>query len=181
VSELFVLVFQDEYRAPEVLNELRRRKWDWADGLDDAVALTLDQKGKAKVQMSVDLSTTEAVRWAKMWGALLGATLFIPLSDVRMEAAARVALAPGILKDATPDSDVTSPDARWWQKCIHLPDEFLRDVAAAIQPGDSAIFMLLQTSDPQTVLKHLRNYGGTILHTSLGPEQDEKIRIRLSL
>lgn len=96
-----------------------------------------------------------------------------------MEDAARVALAPGILKDAAVGSDLTTSDARWWQKC--LPGDFLRDVAATIEPGDSAIFMLLQTSDLQTVLKHLRNYGSTILHTSLGPEQDEKFGIRLSL
>jgi uncharacterized membrane protein len=41
-----------------------------------------------------------------------------------------------------------------------------------IQPGDSALFMLLRTSKPEVVLQQLRDYGGRLLHTVLSTEQE---------
>ena len=78
VSELIVFGFRDQYRAAEVLNELKRREWEWAGNLDDAVAITIAQDGKARVQLSVDLSNGEAAAWARVWGSLLSVTLFRP-------------------------------------------------------------------------------------------------------
>ena len=40
----------------------------------------------------------------------------------------------------------------------------------------SAIFILLRTADPSKVLQLLRNYGDTIVHTSISAEQDDKMQ-----
>jgi CheY-like chemotaxis protein len=80
VSELVAFIFTDRYRAPEVLNELRRRDGPWSQDLDQAVAITLDSGARASVHMSVDLSKREAGGWARIWGTLLNSTLFVPLT-----------------------------------------------------------------------------------------------------
>lgn len=180
VSELIVLAFTDEFRAPEVLNELRRRDWDWVVDLNDAMAVTLSEKGGAKVQLNVDLAASEGAAWARLWGSLLGATLFLPATDVIVEAAGRVADAAGISLKAAHGSHPATPEASWWKCRLHLPEEFMRDVGASVGPGDSAIFMLSRAPNRATVLRQLRNYGGTLLHTSLDSKQDEQMQAALA-
>lgn len=181
MSELIVLVFRDEYRAPEVLNELRRRSWEWVSDLDDAVALTLHEDGRAKVQLSIDPSTREAAAWARMWGSLLRITLFIPLTELMVEVADDVVLSSGALAGLRRGQQVAIPDARWWKECLRLPEDFIRDVAAVMTPGHSAIFMLLRAQKILAALQLLRNYGDTIIHTALSTEQDEKMLAMLAL
>jgi uncharacterized membrane protein len=181
VSELIVLVFRDEYRAPEVLNELRRRAWDWVDNLDDAVAVTLNKMGRAKVQLNIDLSTSEAVAWAGMWGSLIGVTLFLPLTELIVEVADSLALSSRAFADLRRNRHATIPDAKWWKEHLCLSGDFTRDVAAFMSPGHSAIFMLLQSKNLSAVLQQLHNYGGTIIHTPLSTEQDEKMLARLAV
>lgn len=178
VSELIVFVFRNQYRAPEVLNELRRHEWRWADDLDDAVAVTLDERGRVKVHLSVDLSTNEVNRWARMWGSLLAVTLFLPPPSVVVKAADRTI---GESRVLTRNSFATTgqfPDARWWKES--LPEEFLRDVSAMIGYGDSAIFMILRTKNLSSALRQLRGYGETFLHTLLGQRQDEELKTMLA-
>jgi len=174
VSELIAFVFRDQYRAPEVLNELRRRDWPWVRDLDDAVVITLNEKGKARAQLNVDLSTGEAVRWARLWSSLLNTTLFLPLADLIVEAAGEIAV-PG--KPSVPLKQ-TSPEtveARWWREALEHSGNFKRDVASLMNANGSAIFILLRATDATKVLKQLGNYGDTIVHTSISSKHDEAI------
>ena len=152
VSELVAFVFRDQFRAPEVLNELRRREFSWSRDLDEAVAVTLDERGKARVQLSIDISSYNGGGWARLWGSLLSSTLFMPSPF-----------------------DETARECGWWQEALASSVNFKRDVAALMEPSGSAIFMLLRAVEAPVVLKQLRNYGDTIVHTSLSSEQDKKM------
>jgi len=44
-----------------------------------------------------------------------------------------------------------------------------------IQPGDSAIYALLRTASPDIVADQFRGYGGTILSTTLNPDQQSQV------
>jgi len=50
-----------------------------------------------------------------------------------------------------------------------------------IQPGNSALFTLLHTDKWGVVFQQLRNYGGTLVNTTLNPEQDQTLREVLAL
>lgn len=172
MSELVAFVFRDQFRAPEVLNELRRRDFAWSKDLDEAVTVTLDTEGKARVQLSIDISTYEGAGWARLWGSLLSSALFIPRTDVMVEASNGLASS----NNSSPrHSRETTPEGAWWHEALAPAVNFKRDVAALMEPSGSAIFMLLRTGEPRLVLKHLRNYGDTIVHTSLSSEQDTKM------
>jgi uncharacterized membrane protein len=175
MSELVVFVFRDQYRAPEVLNELRRRDWFWVRDLDEAVAVSLNIEGKATVQLSINLSKSDAGEWARIWASLLGSTLFLPLTDLMVEAVDGIAFTSNPLKGTTRCVIGPRPEARWWRDRLELSDTFMRDVAALLRPGGSAIFMVLRPGTIPIALEQLRNYGDTILHTSLSANEGDEV------
>jgi uncharacterized membrane protein len=180
MSVLIVIGFRDPYRASEVMNELRRREWDWVVDLDQAVVVRWDERGRLRVQLNVDPTAHESVSWARMWGSLLSVSLLVPVTESMIDAAGDVAFASGTRTDTRDPSHRIMPNPRWWRDNLHLSNEFIRDVGAMVQPGDSAIFMLLQTSNLLVPLRHLRNYGGTLLHTALNQQQEDKLKAVLA-
>jgi uncharacterized membrane protein len=175
VSDLVAFVFRDQFRAPEVLNELRRRDWTWIKDLDEAVAVTVNKDGRARVQLSVDPSTRDGARWARLWGSLLSATLFVPLTEVMVKAADGLTFSPRQPLDHRRPPDESGAESQWWCDSLKGANDFKRDVAALMAGNASAIFMLLRARNTAMVLSQLGNYGDTIVHTSLSNEQDEKL------
>jgi uncharacterized membrane protein len=53
-------------------------------------------------------------------------------------------------------------------------------LGANIQPGTSALFVLIRKVTPDKVLPEIRKFGGTVLKTSLSTEQDEQLRKALA-
>ena len=181
MSELVVFIFTDRYRAPEVLNELRRRNEPWSQDLDRAVAVTLDSDGKASVHMSVDLSKRGAVGWARIWGALLNSAFFVPLTAGMVEAADEIALGRNRIGSSPHTGGDKSCEARWWQDSLTDSENFRRDLSASIMPNSSAILMMLRRPKLSKALENLRNYGSTIIHTTVSRQQDERLDDILAL
>ena len=71
-------------------------------------------------------------------------------------------------------------DATWWKDEFGIPDDFVKQIGAMIQPGDSAIYALLRTANPDVVADQFRGYGGTILSTTLSRDQQKKVENVLS-
>ena len=180
MSALTVVAFRDPYRAAEVLNDLRRRDWAWVPDLDDAVVVTWDERSRLKVQLSVDPTTKEAAPWVGVWGSFLNLALFVPITDGISEAVRDLAIATGAPHGPEKVTGMRSPDSSWWRANLRISNEFIRDIGALVQPGDSALFMLLRTPKAALALRHLRNYGGTILHAVLDEMQNEKLGIALA-
>lgn len=179
MSELIAFVFRDQYRAPEVLNELRRRDWPWIRDLEDAVVITMNEAGTARVHLSVNLATFETARWARLWGSLLNSTFFLPLTEAMVEAANAMSIGAQRVATATKLDREETFETKWWRESLEHAEDFKRDVAALMIPQGSAIFILLRTDNASTVLKQLGNYGDTIVHTTVSSKQDEKMLARL--
>ena len=175
MSELVVFIFTDQYRAPEVLNELRRREGTWTRDLDRAVVLRLDAEARASVQMSVDLSKREGVGWARIWGALLNSALFVPITQGMVEAAGEVSLPPRRIRTSPLKAGEESCEARWWRESLADSENFQRDLSASITADSSAILMMLRMAQVSKALAKLRNYGSTIVHTTISSAQDDKL------
>jgi uncharacterized membrane protein len=174
MSELIVIGFREPHRGLEVMSELWRLSEGLMTDLEEAVVLSWNAQGKLIVRQSVNLSTGEGVRWGRFWGAFIRSTLLCVHTDQMTAAARAVAGVAGALSDesATHTSEM---DVKWWEEEIGLPTGFLRDVGAIIQPGDSAIFALLQHADPLLLIQKMPNYGGTLLHTALDARQNAKV------
>jgi hypothetical protein len=116
-----------------------------------------------------------------LWGSLLSLVLFNSLEDGIVDTARNLADACGVQTDGVLETRRILPDVKWWRETLCLSDDFVRDVGAMIQPGDSALFTLLHTDKRGIVFQQLRNYGGTLVNTTLSPEQDQRLRDVLAL
>jgi uncharacterized membrane protein len=181
VSELLAIVFKDQYRASEVLIDLQRREGDWVIDLERAVVVRQTEQDKFKVLLSFDPTAEEEEIWARLWGSLLSLVLFHSLTDGIVDTARNLFDVFGAQTSGEIEYRKIMPDVKWWREILRLPDEFVRDVGAMIQPGDSALFMLLQTDNYGIVFQQLRNYGGMLMNTTLSLEQDQKLKDVLAL
>ena len=177
MAELIVVGFkQDMYRASEVLNTLQDMNDSWVVDLNDAVAVYRDFKGKLRVDQSYQMTTGEGAAWGGLFGGLIGALLVAPFTGGTSVAAV---LAAGSVSGAALGATAGAIDADTWKEDYGISDDFVQRVGTMVQPGDSAIFALLRTVDPELVAAQFKGYGGTILRTTLCDEQRAKVESTL--
>ena len=175
MAQLIVVGFKkDMYRASQILNQLLAMDDDWVVDLHDAVAAYRDYKDKLRVDQSYQMTTREGAGWGGLMGSLIGLTLAIPFTGGATAPVAG-ALAAGALAGGALGAGTGALDATWWKDEFGIPDEFVKQIGAMVQPGDSAIFALLRTADPAFVADQFRGYGGTILSTTLSRSQQAKV------
>ena len=181
MAELIVVGFKNQmYRASEVLNELLSMNDDWAVDLHDAVAVYRDFNGKLRVDQSYQLTTGQGAALGGMWGMLIGATLAIPFTGGASAAAAAGAIAAGAAGGTALGAGFGAMDAESWKDEFGIPEDFVQQVSVLIQPGDSAIYAILRVGNPDIVADQFKGYGGTILRTTLSPEQEARVEKVLS-
>lgn len=172
--DLIVVGFQGRYRAAQVLNELRQRGAHLFD-LDQAITVSWEDQRNFIVQQSINVSRQEGARWARLWGAFIKATLFQPFTDCLSTAASKVASRENGHNNGEPAALTRD----WWVSDVGIPDDFVRDVGALVQPGESAIITLAEKFEPQLAIRVLRDSGGSLIYTSLSSEQVDKVRREL--
>ena len=178
MSTLIVVGFKkDMFRASQVLNELVDMNYDWTIDLDDAVAAYRDYNGKLRIDASYQMTTGEGAALGGLFGSLIGLTLGAIAAPVT--AGASAAAAAGVVAAGAAGGALGAAggalDAKWWKDDFGIPEDFVKDVGTLVQPGDSAIFALLRSADPTVVAAEFSNYGGTVLSTTLTPEQAQKV------
>jgi len=57
-----------------------------------------------------------------------------------------------------------------------IDDDFIRSLGETLEPGTSALFVLVQRATLDKVLPALRPFGGKVIHTSLSQEQEARLR-----
>jgi len=174
--ELVVVGFQGTYRAAQVLIELRQRGVRLFD-LDQAITVSWEDHRNFIVQQSINLSRDEDSRWARLWGAFIKATLFQPFTERLSKAAVKVASREN---SSSNHETATALSRDWWVSDVGIPDDFVRDVGALVQPGESAIITLAEKLDLRLAVNVLRDCGGSLIYTSLSDEQVNKVREELA-
>jgi len=182
MAQLIVVGFKkDKFRASSVLTQLQTMHYDWVVDLHDAVAAYRDDNGKLRIDQSVQMTTKEGAAFGGFLGSLIGLTLVAaaPLTGGASAVAAGT-LAAGAAGGAALGAGAGAIDAAWWKNSFGISDDFVKQVGAMIQPGDSAIYALLRTANPDKVAEQFRGYGGTILSTTLTRDQQKKVEAVLS-
>jgi uncharacterized membrane protein len=158
MSDLIVIGFSDEFKADEVLLDLRKLELDYLIDLDDAAIVVRNQNGKVRVKQTQELVASGALSGG-FWGLLIGLMFFQPLLGI-------VGAAVGALSGALTD--------------IGIDDNFMRELGSTIEPGTSAIFILVRKSTPDKVLEDLSKFEGKVLQTSLSHEDEAKLQEALT-
>ncbi len=173
MSHLIVVGFKnDQYKASEALSKLRKMEY-WNEELEDAVAVSRSLGGELRIDQSYELTTEEGAAWGGLWGSFLGLVAAIPFTggaSVPAAAAAGAALLGGTFGATT-----GAVGASWWKEDYGIPEDFVREARHMIEPGDSAIFALVTRVYDEGV-KQFEGFGGTVLKSTLTPEQDAKIQ-----
>jgi len=176
MSELIAVGFkQDVHRASAVLNRLSAMSDDWAVDIDDALAIYRDESGNLKVDEAYEMTIRQEARLGAFWGAVVGALIGIPLTAGASGAMLAGALAATTLGGAALGATSGAHDGKFWKDGPGSPEAFVRDAAAMLQPGDSAILALLPAFDPH-MAEEFRGYGGTVLQATLNKEQSTELQ-----
>jgi len=59
-------------------------------------------------------------------------------------------------------------------------DGFMKELSASLQPGNAALFVLINKMTADKVLEALKGTGGLVLKTSLDHSQEQKLRDALA-
>jgi uncharacterized membrane protein len=158
MSNLIVIGFDSELQAEELRLKLLKLQREYLIDLEDAVVAVRKPDGQVKLNQAVNLTAAGAASGG-FWGVLIGSIFLSPLFGLAVGAAA------GAISGALSD--------------IGINDNFMRDLAATIKPGSSALFVLVRKATPDKVLEELQGSGGKVLKTSLTHEKEAKLQAAL--
>ena len=155
MSDLIAIAFDSKDKAQAALSRAMEMQKSHLLDLGDAVIVSKDENGKVKLQQSMNMVAAGAASGG-LWGTLIGMLFLNPLLGLAAGAAS------GALGGALTD--------------VGINDQFMKDMGEELQPGTSALFVLVRKSTPDRVLPELRELGGKVFTTSLSKDQEQKLR-----
>jgi uncharacterized membrane protein len=169
MENLIAVGFRGRHRASEVLAQLQQLDYEWTLDLADAVAAYRTDDGRLRVDQSMNPTTKEGAGWGGVIGALLGGLIAAPFTAGTSAAVAAAAIGTNALGVGALGAAAGADDAATFKEQYGVSDDFVQQVGGLIEPGNSAVFAVIRTGDPQAVAERFRGYGGTILSTTLPP------------
>jgi uncharacterized membrane protein len=159
MSDLIAIVYPSETKAEEVRQRLLGLQKEYLITLSDAVIAVKTDSGDIKLNQLVNTTAMGAVS-GSFWGLLIGVLFLNPIVGVALGAAS------GALGGALTD--------------FGIDDAFMKGLAANIQPGNAALFVLVKNMTADKVLREIQDAGGTVLKTSLDDEKEKVLRDALA-
>jgi uncharacterized membrane protein len=159
MSTLVVIGYDNPFKAEEVRLTLLKMQKDYLIDLEDAAVAVKDQKGKVRLHQAVNTTAAGAVSGG-FWGSLIGLMFLNPLLGLAVGATA------GAVSGALTD--------------VGVDDNFMKQLAATMNPGTSALFVLVRRATPDKVLDEIKGTGGKVLKTSLSHDDEAKLQAALS-
>jgi uncharacterized membrane protein len=159
MSDLVVIVYPTEARAEEMRQKIIGLQKEYLIEIGDAAIAVMHEGGKVKLNQLLNTTALGAVS-GSFWGLLIGAIFLMPVFGAALGAAS------GALGGALTDYGVN--------------DDFMKELSSSLQPGNAALFVLVNKMTTDKVLEALRGTGGTVLKTSLDRTQEQKLRDALA-
>jgi uncharacterized membrane protein len=155
MSNLVVITFDNEAEAGKVREAIRRLEHGGQISLDDSAVIVKDINGKVHVQNQVDRGIKVGAVGGGLIGLMLG-FIFFPIGGLVLGTLGGALV--GKLAD------------------LGVDQKFVKDVEAALQPGTSAIFLIVRQADPNAAVAALKPYKGTVYQSTLSTEAEETLR-----
>ncbi|MDH3681623.1 MAG: DUF1269 domain-containing protein [Acidimicrobiia bacterium] len=159
MNELVVVAFDDELEADEGLLTARRLESCGELTMRDAAIAIKTRRGQLRVRQTTEISTSRRPPADGWWGLLITLLVGGPM------AASRYGNAFNDLYGRLDE--------------LGLDPEFTSELSESLEPGQSAVFILVDGAELGAVLRPLCELGGRILSTSLPDDAVETIRQRL--
>ena len=158
LSELIAIGYPDEKTALEAEEEAQRLAGELIIQPDAIAAIVRTKDGKYKVTTSHH-EVGAGATYGMLWGLLFGVLFFVPVFG--MAVGAGLGALMGKLERTGIDR------------------EFQKQVRDMLQPGTSALFLVVENVTPDKATEALARYGGTVLKSSLSPEAEAQLQEEL--
>ena len=155
MADLIVLATKTETGAADLAEKIKELQKQELITISDAAVAVRMQDGKVKVKQAQSLVGAGALGGA-FWGMLIGLIFFMPW----------LGLAVGALSGAVAGHFTD----------IGIDDKFIKEVSNTIEPGHSALFLLVVKATEGRVVDALKGYDVEVLQTSLSAEDEAKLK-----
>jgi len=159
MSTLAVIAYPGQDTAAQAAAKLGQLQKEYLIELEDVAWVTKNPEGKMKLHQATSL-TGVAASGGALWGFVFGLLFFAPLAGLAIGAA--TGAVAGHFSD------------------IGIDDKWIKEVAASIPAGGSALFVLARNSQNERVLPEMAKFGGQVIKTSLSEEQQAALSEALS-
>lgn len=155
MAQLLVIGFDTTDEAREVLKTLRDLEPQGQIAFEDTAIVSRDPDGATHVHNEVSGTTETAAVVGGLIGTFVGALLF-PVVGLVLGAAAGAAIGVSL------DTGVSG--------------RFIEDVKKQLEPGKSALFVVVRESNIEAVLSALRPHHGRLIQTTLDSQLEAALR-----
>jgi len=158
MSDIIAIGYSDEGTAAEAAEEARRLAADLIIEPDAIAVIRRDTEGKYHVSTShhpVGAGTS----WGLFWGFLFGLLFFVPVFGLAVGAGLGALM--GKVEKAGIDK------------------QFQDQVRGMLEPGTSALFLVVEKVTPDKAVDALSRYGGTVLKSSLSKDGEAELQKEL--
>jgi uncharacterized membrane protein len=161
MATLVAIGYPDEATAEKARQTVSSLEDDLIIQADQVAAISRDARGKYHVTTTHGASSAAGgAVWGGFWGLLFGLLFFIPFAGWAIGAGFG-ALFGHLGKNA-------------------IDQTFQQQVRDYVQPGTSALFMIIEKATPDKAVGALQQYGGTVIKTSLSEEDTAKLEEALA-
>ena len=158
MADLIAIGYPDETTATAAADEARRLAQDLIIQPDAIAVISRDSDGGYHVTTNHHAVGAGAT-WGMFWGFLFGLLFFIPVFGMAI-GAGMGALMGKMAKTS-------------------IDKQFQEQVRDMVQPGTSALFLVLEKVTPDKAVEAMSKYGGTVLKTSLSKEDEAELQAAL--
>src|SRR6266487_7189638 len=155
MADLIAIGYPDQATAEAAAEEARRLAKDLIIQPDAIAVIVRDEEGGYHVHTSHHAVGAGAT-WGMFWGFLFGLLFFVPVFGMAI-GAGMGALMGKFAKTS-------------------IDKQFADQVRGLLQPGTSALFLMVEKVTPDKAVEAMSKYGGTVLKTSLSKEGEQELQ-----
>ncbi len=155
MPDLIAIGYPDTTTAVEAMDEVGHLAQDLVIQPDAVAAVIRDDSGKFRT-ITNQHEVGGGATWGMFWGLLFGILFFVPVFGMAMGAAFG-ALGGKIAKSS-------------------ISKDFEKQVREHMQPGTSALFMIVEQMTTDKALDGLSRFGGTVIKTSLSDDDQAELQ-----
>jgi uncharacterized membrane protein len=162
MATLVAIGYPDEVTAEAARQTVAGLEEDLIIQADQVASIRRDKDGKYHITTTHGgaSSGSGGAVWGGFWGFLFGLIFLIPFAGLAIGAGMGALF--GHLGGKAIDQ------------------EFQEQVRDQVQPGTSALFMIIEQATPDKAIAALQGYGGTVIKTSLSEEDTAKLQEALT-
>src|SRR3989440_1333759 len=155
MADLIAIGYDDEATAAAAAEEVKKLSQDLIIEPDAVAVIVRDQDGKYRVTTNHHIVGAGA-SYGMFWGLLFGVLFFVPVFGMAVGAGL------GALMGKVEKTGIDK--------------QFQQQVRDMVQPGTSALFLVVEKVTPDKAIEGMSRFGGTVLKSSLSKDAEKELQ-----